>query len=1630
MAFAFGKDAGPTGRGNKVLPFGAPAASQAPPLTQPGPPRSPCYHLRGPPPMDSAQFPPLGYGTPRFVGSHYPSARMPNMSESQRPQSFTWRSGISQSPASYPSLTTRPRMPVESPPRWGNGNRSFLNGDGQKDPTPYAVKSLVATRNSGTAVAAKVTGLQDQKRSRSPYSTDEVGSQNSSLGFSQRLVESPPGWGNGNQSILDGDGQKDPAPYAAKSLVATRNSGGVVAAKVTGLRDQKRTRSSTHYTDEVGSQNLSLGFPQRAAYSPPAWDDNNSRVPGSFPNLSNHQLSPGQVNEVTNGHLQKRSKSPTANGSFQGNAPFIKNERPFSPIGLNTQSDPIYNNADSQIPQRVLPSFKNTTAESSPTRNTSALVSKRTRSPEFGSRKVLPGSSFSTIDDTEREIQAKAKRLARFKEELSEEIENGSDIGDRDIPVGGPEQSKQRQNVPVNHSTEDRTNDNNVSDLEGLGTSRLIVGVCPDMCPESERGERERKGDLDQYERLDGDRNQTNRLLAVKKYTRTAEREAYLIRPMPVLKKTIDYLLSLLDQPYDGNFLGRYNFLWDRMRAIRMDLRMQHIFNLEAITMLEQMIRLHIIAMHELCEYTKGEGFSEGFDAHLNIEQMNKTSVELFQMYDDHRKKGINVPSEKEFRGYYALLKLDKHPGYKVEPSELSLDLAKMTPEIRQTPEVLFARDVARACRTGNFIAFFRLGKKATYLQACLMHAHFAKLRTHALASLYAGLQTNQGAPVSQVAKWLAMEEEDVETLLAYYGFSIKDFEEPYMVKEGPFLNSDKDFPTKRSRLVHLKKSNTIGKDILPSAQVTPLLAEATRKLQVPSIDKKNPSRTFTVKAAPALVDKKRSISAINTEMPDSQVVPSPKFGMQKQRTTSRSEIDRMEMETNNNNHVAASVNIAPWNFLSASSSPKSQPAKVGVLEKSTNDSPFPITKTEGLLPQPVLGVPMKESPPSGEKAMPREFVIHQIVVGNLFQDEGTPDVDQEDEDDKSVENHEDEEVARAKLKLFVRLWKRRVSRHKELRRQREMAANAAMSSLSLGPLIRRIQEQPSNILEFDIDYVMKERCRMYEHSWSRLNPSEIFAGEASSRDPDPKYLCWKLVLCSQSQEDDQPERSMHAAAGPWLCSKLIPNRPNDTDNKDELLTSSPGLSIWRKSVSCEVCCLSVVRNSSFCTPDEAAAGATAVVFVVSETIPMSSQRITLHNLLSAIHPSSSLPLVVFCGKRDRTVPDPLSAIAHELGLNSIDKSRIRSFSIVFLVGDDANGFFSDSRVREGLRWLASESPQQPDVQSIRLPELVLARLKPSLDALEKMNDPEVGPNRCISAFNEALDWSVEEILTAARANPTGWPCPELVMLEESEIMLIESYLPSIGWSSPSKTEPLISALLSCKLPGFADDLSWLDEGTANMGDELEKLSTEAENRLIRYLTESSGMMGFSLAAREAHVVLQRSARLEFRDCSSYHIVVNWVKAFRRVFNWQLNKLSSEAYVLRSHIVDLESLMLDEQGSISSPYVSQPSLDQVIHVGCFPLVLPRVQPKLVTSIRVSTPDVPATVDTTLQIRNGEQASPPIVSHGVAGDEERRAEVKTPFSSKPTTKEADKLSRLLEQCNIVQNSIEEKLSIYF
>ncbi|BFG15258.1 hypothetical protein CerSpe_015320 [Prunus speciosa] len=1599
MYSGFGKASGPTEPPKAQPSFGN--FSGRPP--SPSPPTTPLFSAsaplrsppRGPEALGKLHSPYLAFQGARPAPSHpYPSA------------------GVHRSTESHPS--------------WDDERRSFFkNYDTQAQERPSAVTSFVVSRNSGTSVTAKIARFQDTKGARSPpfMSNDE---RNSTQGVPRSHLVTP----------------------------------------------RIRSPPLVSYED----LHPFVGVEGRAFSS--SGMENQPKLLEDHAELQAHQ-GPSLVSHFEGSYASGRN-FPVKHDDVQ----VPKRTRPsVSPVMLNNGSNASFSTRDSRVHQRSLESPSNTISEAAPSNLTSIPVAKRTRSPPLlPEDQVFNGNSYATEDGTEREMQAKAKRLARFRVELTKTLPNNPDIVEQGVSANRHEQSNVDKNKLVAYnSTEmamDGTDGNALLEYEGVELSGVIIGLCPDMCPESERAERERKGDLDQYERLDGDRNQTSISLAVKKYNRTAERDANLIRPMPILQKTIDYLLNLLDQPYNDRFLSIYNFLWDRMRAIRMDLRMQHIFNQEAITMLEQMIRLHIIAMHELCEYSRGEGFAEGFDAHLNIEQMNKTSVELFQLYDDHRKKGINIPTEKEFRGYYALLKLDKHPGYMVEPAELSLDLAKMTPEIRQTSEVLFARDVARACRTGNFIAFFRLARKASYLQACLMHAHFSKLRSQALASVHAGLQNNQGIPVSDIANWLALEEEEIESLSEYHGFVKKSFREPYMVKEGPFLNSDEDYPTKCSKLVDMKKSRRIIKDLLTSTQLISLSTEATNEIQLIKKNKPEPKtvsyaeRKSPVHDVPA-VEVIKSFHEGDEEMPNFEAVSSPKDVRQKQQMIqipifSSPEVYRQKQQTiqtpilgqyTEHPQQVAAVSPSPLAF----SSFKPQPDKVGTMEKPNYDALFSNSPEKSMHPG-MEGMPLhiesktalQDRSPVDTYSYGVEHPIRKIVVFNKMEDEESLDLDQENEniDDMATDQHE--EIAEAKLMLILRLWKRRSLKLRELREQKQLAANAALNSLSLGPPVQLKIDQPSTSGEFDIDLILRERYKKQGKSWSRLNVSDVIADILGRRNPDARCLCWKTVVCSQmnSLEGELGQRSHVLGAAPWLLSKLMPLENDVDDDDDDLVISSPGVSIWKKwipgqSGSDLTCYLSVVKDANFDNLIETVSGASAILFLTSESIPWKLQKVQLHNLLTSIPYGSCLPLLILSGSYN-DIADPSSTVVDNLGLHDLDKSRISSFLVVPLVEnqqtEQVDGFFSDNRLREGLRWLASESPLQPILHHVKTRELILSHLNSSLDSLDKMKDYEVGPDNCILAFNEALGRSQKEIAAAVQENPCSWPFPEIALLEEcsDEYRVVKWYLPSIGWSAVQKVEPLISALGDSRLPDFPDNISWLPR--CNAGEKIENLRIELENGLIEYLTHSSKMMGLALAMKEAHVMLQRSCRLE-RDDSCCYIVPKWVMIFRRIFNWRLMGLASgtfsSAYILdcphlNTAFGNLSKMGLEDSGP-SPYYLDQPSLDEVIAVSYSPLLSHRDQALLEadrtlpeTSPNGEIHETPNTNDLMemedeRRLMHDDQAMIDDASRINGTLENAGREI---VMAGEVTKGAEKLRMLLEQCNILQNVIDEKLSIYF
>ncbi|KAI0402023.1 hypothetical protein F4802DRAFT_578149 [Xylaria palmicola] len=185
-------------------------------------------------------------------------------------------------------------------------------------------------------------------------------------------------------------------------------------------------------------------------------------------------------------------------------------------------------------------------------------------------------------------------------------------------------------------------------------------GISEDMCPEWEKATRIIEYDVRNPEKAPDDKGDLVAIpsLMVKRLARSAAgQDAPLpmdVRSFATLRKTLDYLID--DLIPDDSFLpSKHNFLWDRTRAIRIDLSVQK-YNLtpdertDLIYCLETIARFHVTALHLLSQ----EGFAaEDFSEQQEIEQLGKTLISLKELYDDCAEQGIECVNEAEFRGYY-----------------------------------------------------------------------------------------------------------------------------------------------------------------------------------------------------------------------------------------------------------------------------------------------------------------------------------------------------------------------------------------------------------------------------------------------------------------------------------------------------------------------------------------------------------------------------------------------------------------------------------------------------------------------------------------------------------------------------------------------------------------------------------------------------------------------------------------------------------------------------------------------------------------------------------------------------------------------------------------------------------------
>lgn len=332
-----------------------------------------------------------------------------------------------------------------------------------------------------------------------------------------------------------------------------------------------------------------------------------------------------------------------------------------------------------------------------------------------------------------------------------------------------------------------------------------FVGVCPDMCPEYERHEREAHFDVSPFEVLGpsrpaqlGEPQRIDHRRAVKKYHRPAAgNEAPLpedVRPPAILRITMDYLLNVILDKVEATFSDKHKFVRDRTRSIRQDIIVQQRAIqkdpdalLTVVRLHEEIARFHILSGHRLC----GKDFAE-FDPFQNTEQLRKVLQSLQEYYTDIRKvlsvggnavssvgrNNVVLPvggnavllealrNEAEFRSYQLLTH--------AEDQDVFRQALLFPAEVFSSPLVQFALRCVSAYHQVDYVRYFKMVQSAEYLQACLLHTHSTKLRRTSLRIISQAYSSKEALPAGRVASWLLVEDlSELKPLLGEVGGEI-----------------------------------------------------------------------------------------------------------------------------------------------------------------------------------------------------------------------------------------------------------------------------------------------------------------------------------------------------------------------------------------------------------------------------------------------------------------------------------------------------------------------------------------------------------------------------------------------------------------------------------------------------------------------------------------------------------------------------------------------------------------------------------------------------------------------------------------------------------------------------------------
>uniref|UniRef100_A0A182JTX5 SAC3/GANP/THP3 conserved domain-containing protein n=1 Tax=Anopheles christyi TaxID=43041 RepID=A0A182JTX5_9DIPT len=283
----------------------------------------------------------------------------------------------------------------------------------------------------------------------------------------------------------------------------------------------------------------------------------------------------------------------------------------------------------------------------------------------------------------------------------------------------------------------------------------FIRGTCEEMCPKAEIDLRIREKMVHFFE-TDPDARMpgvADRSRMVKEFTRSAadrrQPKPWEIRTQSMLLETVHYLVTIVLPDPRRPFYQRYEFIFDRMRAIRQEMVIQNLAVCEVLPILVPIVRFLCYSAYRLCEAPIAE-----FDPKICAQHLQECLKKVIRCYEE-----LDEASDKHL--------VDDLNRFEMERLYLSFNIG--SPEATQSaiarygatePELRLHITTQLECHRGNYYAAIRNMFRFSPLEAAVASLQLPQFRRRILQQFSIAYQSRvQTVPL----EWL-------ESVLHYEG--------------------------------------------------------------------------------------------------------------------------------------------------------------------------------------------------------------------------------------------------------------------------------------------------------------------------------------------------------------------------------------------------------------------------------------------------------------------------------------------------------------------------------------------------------------------------------------------------------------------------------------------------------------------------------------------------------------------------------------------------------------------------------------------------------------------------------------------------------------------------------------------